>query len=259
MPAIKNGCILKSDGMQKLIVVLTFTLFTASLAGQHLEEILEKHFEAAAQEKMGKIETIITRGINRYSTAAVESAFTLYQARPMKIRIETEFQGSEVVQIYNGEKGYMVAPSMGITEPKEMSPIEVQNLLSQVEFEDPLWNYQENNSQIELVESDSEISAFPLRLTRATGEVFYFFIDRESYLITSIRSTRLIGGRETEITTVLQNYKSTRGIPVARNLQTRMNGETVSTVLIEKVEFNKKIDPALFEKPNSKTGEIPGS
>lgn len=251
MPNIDHDCILNPDAMQKLMVLIALSTFSASLTGQQLEEILEKHYEAAGQEKMGKIETIITHGVNRYSTAAVESSFTLYQARPMMIRVETEFQGSEVVQTYNGEKGYMVAPSMGIPEPKEMSANELQNLLNQVEFEDPLWNYQEKNSQLELVESDSEISAFPLRLTTARDEVFYFFIDRESYLITSIRSTRLIGGRQTEITTVLQDYKSTRGIPVARNVQTRMNGETVTTVFIEKVEFNKKIDQALFEKPET--------
>jgi len=237
--------------MLKMITLVALLLAVTILPGQDLQQILQDHYQAAAQEKMSKIETIITHGENRYSSAGISSDFTLYQARPMKIRIETEFQGSGVIQTYDGETGYMVAPSMGIPEPKEMSANEVQNLRSQVEFEDPLWNYQEKGSKLELLESDPSVSSFPIKLTTAGGEVFYFFIDRESHQISSIRSTRLIGGRETEITTVLQDYQSTRGIPVARKIETRMNGETVTTVVIEKVEFNKKIDPALFEKPVS--------
>ncbi|MGW8315440.1 MAG: hypothetical protein ACWGNV_07555 [Bacteroidales bacterium] len=245
--------------MQKLIPLTLLSLLSVSVTGQQLQEILENHYDAAAQEKMGKIESIITQGKNQYAAAGVSSSFTLYQERPMKIRVETEFRGSEVIQTFNGEKGYMYAPSMGINETREMDPNELQNLRSQVEFEDPLWNYTENGSRLEYLESEANASFFPLKMTTANEDVIYFFIDRESYLISSIRSTRRIGGRDTEITTVLEEYKSTRGIPVARKVLTRMNGETVTTVLIEKVEFNKKIDPALFEKPISGTTDAPGS
>lgn len=209
------------------------------------------HYEKAGQGKMEKIETIITRGTNRYASAGIESGYTLYQARPMKIRIETEFQGSEVIQTYNGEQGYMIAPSMGIPEPKEMNRREVESLLNQVEFENPLWNYQEEGSMAELLERESETAAYAIQLTAKNGEVTVFHIDRESYLITRVHSTRVIGGSSTEIITELSDYKTTRGIPVARTIVTRMNGETVSTVLIDKVEFNKNIDPALFERPGA--------
>lgn len=231
------------------VATIALTLLPVFLQAQQLEEILQAYYSAAGQEKMGKIETIITSGRNLYSMGGIESGFTIYLARPDKIRIESKFKGSTVVQTYNGETGWMVAPTMGIPEPKEMSATELKSLLSQAEFEDPLWNYAERGSNLELIETGADYPADHIRLTLSNGDVLHFFIDKKSHLISSIRSSKVMGGSETEITTVLQDYRSTRGIPMARKIQTRMNGETVTTIEIDKIEFNKKIDSTFFGKP----------
>jgi len=237
-------------GPMRITLILAGLLMPlVCLDAQVLDEILESHYEAAGQDKMGKIETIVTHGKNHYSMAGIESGFTIYRARPDKIRVESQFQGSGVIQAYNGERGWMVAPSMGVPEPKEMTTNELKSLLNQAEFENPLWKFEEKGSRLELIESEPDETADHLKLTTSEGDELHFFIDRESRLITSIRSTQVMGGSETEITSVLQDYKNTRGIPVARRIQTRMNGETVTTIEIERVEFNKKIDSTLFEKP----------
>ena len=127
-------------------IILPLFLLIASLSGaqaQNLESILEAHYKAAAMEKMQKIETIFTKGKNMYSMAGIESGFTMYQARPNKLRIEAEVQGSQLIQTYNGEKGWMYAPAMGISQPKELSEQELETILNQAEFENPLWNYLE--------------------------------------------------------------------------------------------------------------------
>jgi outer membrane lipoprotein-sorting protein len=251
--------IINSCHMRYPIFIISIAFLSVSMHGQQLQEILQQHYQASAQEKIGKIETIITHGKNIYSMAGIGSSFILYQARPMKIRIESTFQGSSVVQAYNGELGWMYAPSMGISEPKEMSNNELKTILNQAEFESPLWNYEEQGNSLEVIDAAEDEPEDHVKLTRSNGDVLHFFIDRESHLINSIRTTRLMGGTATEISTVLQEYKSTRGIPVARKILTRMNGETVTTTEIEKVEFNKKIDPALFEKPVENPVELPSS
>jgi outer membrane lipoprotein-sorting protein len=228
---------------------MALIIFQLPVDAQQLEEILQAHFKAAAQEKMEKIKTMITHGTNRYAMGGIESAFTIYQARPDKIRIESFFQGSGVIQTYNGQSGYMVAPSMGVKEPKLMTNNELKSILSQADFENPLWNAAKKGDKLELLEPGPDDSDDHVQMTTSSGEVFHFFIDRESHLISSIRSTQVLRGASTEITTVLKEYKSVRGIPVAFQIQTRMNGETVTTISIEKVEFNKKIDSTLFEKP----------
>lgn len=230
---------------------LLFFIFLSSLAlstsAQELEKILDAHYKASAQEKMQKVETIITSGKNIYSMTGSESSFVMYQARPNKLSIQGDIQGSKVIQTYNGKEGWMYAPSMGIPEPIQIKGDDLEALLNQTDFENPLWNYKEKGNTLEYMGASEDDAADHLKLTTKHGDELNFFINRESHLITSIKSFQVMGGSETEIEVMLKDYKTVKGIPVAQYVVTKMNGEEVTTVDIEKVEYNKKIDPALFE------------
>ncbi|MEN8201299.1 MAG: hypothetical protein ABFS28_01805 [Bacteroidota bacterium] len=236
--------------MHKLVISASLVIAGFSLASaQSLESVLQAHYKAASQEKMEKIETIITRGKNTYSTAGIESGFTMYQSRPNKLRIEADVQGTKLIQTYNGEKGWMYAPAMGITQPKEITGQELETLLGQAEFENPLWNYEEKGNTLELVGTSADGSADQLKLTRESGDILNFFISKDSHLITAITSTQLMGGSEQDIEINMKDYKNVKGIPVARYLLTKIGGEIVYTITLEKVEYNQDVDTLLFEKP----------
>ena len=233
-------------------IILPLFLLIASLSGaqaQNLESILEAHYKAASMEKMQKIETIFTTGKNMYSMAGIESSFTMYQARPNKLRIEAEVQGSNLIQTYNGEKGWMYAPAMGISQTKELSEQELETILNQAEFENPLWNYEEKGNTIEVIGSSEDGSEDHLKLTNEKGNVLNFFISKDTHLITTIKSTQLMGGSDQEIEIYMKDYKNVKGIPVSHYLSTKLGGQVVYTITIEKVEYNQDLDPALFDKP----------
>lgn len=212
---------------------------------------METHFKAAEQEKMNKVETIITRGKNIMSMAGIESTFTKYQSRPNRLRIEGEFQGNKVIQSYNGETAWIFAPSMGIPEPKEMSEVELKAILNQAEFENPLWDYQKKGNRLELTGVSEDGKASHVTLTTESEEQQHFFINRKTHMITSIKTNQIMGGSEKEIEIQLKDYKLVKGIPVSHYVVTKIDGEEVSIIQIEKVEFNKRIDPSLFEKPGN--------
>ena len=199
---------------------------------------------------MRKMETIITTGKNIYSMAGIESSFIMFQSRPNKIRIQGDFQGSEVIQTYNGKTGWMYAPMMGIPEPKEMLGEELETVMNQTEFESPLWNYEEKGNTLELVGESNDAKADQIQLTTSNGDIRHLFIDRDNHLITSLRTYQVMGGSETEIEVIINDYKGIKGIPMAHHMITKMNGQVVTTIQIEKVEFNKKIDQTLYEKPS---------
>ncbi len=233
-------------------IILPLFLLIASISGaqaQNLESILEAHYKAASMEKMQKIETIFTTGKNMYSMAGIESSFTMYQARPNKLRIEAEVQGSKLIQTYNGEKGWMYAPAMGISQPKELSEQELETILNQAEFENPLWNYEEKGNTIEVIGSSEDGLEDHLKLTNEKGDVLNFFISKDTHLITTIKSTQLMGGSDQEIEIYMKDYKNVKGIPVSHYLSTKLGGQVVYTITIEKVEYNQDLDSALFDKP----------
>jgi outer membrane lipoprotein-sorting protein len=225
-----------------------FHLLTQSGA-QDLAAILEDHFNASAQNKMEGVETIVTTGKNMLSSAGVESAFKVYQSRPGKLRIESDFQGSELIQTYNGQTGWTYAPGLGLTEPVELKGQELEAFLNQLQFENPLRNYAERGATLELADPAGTLTAYHLVLTSKDGAMQHFFIDRESHLISAVKSTQLIGGSEAEIEVLLTDYKTVKGIPFAHQVVTKMNGQVVTTTRYERVEVNRKLDPALFEKP----------
>ncbi len=232
----------------RFLITLYSLVLSVSISAQELEKILDDHYKASAQDKMKKIETIITSGENEYSMAGISSTFIMYQGRPNKIRVQGEFQGSQVIRTFNGQTGWMYAPKMGITEPKEMKGEELETILNQSDFENPLWNYQEKGHTLELVGASEDGSAHHLKLTTDRDEL-NFYIDKKSHLVCSIKSTQVMGGAEKEIEVVLKDFKTSKGIPMAHYILTMMDGEVVTTIHIEKVEYNKKLDPSLFEKP----------
>jgi outer membrane lipoprotein-sorting protein len=230
-----------------LPLLLAGTMLTAS--AQELSDILEEHFKASGQEKLQKVETIIATGRNVYSLAGFESRFRIYQSKPDKLRVEGDYQGSKVVQTYDGTTGWKYAPTMGIPEPTEIKGQELENLLSQVQFESPLWDYQTRGASLAIGSPLDGVQADHLVLTTRDGAEQHYFIDRQTHLITEIKSRQLMGGSETEIEVLMKDYKPVKGIPVAHQVITKMNGQVVTTIYFEKVEFNRTIDQNLFNKP----------
>jgi len=237
--------------MRSILIILSILTLSFSVSAQDLEQILDAHYKATALDKLEKIESIVTTGENIYTKAGIKSSFIKYQARPNKIRVEGEFQGSKVLQTFNGEKGWISAPAMGILEPKEMKSDELETLVNQSDFENPLWNYKEKGYTLELSGTSEDGSAFHLKLSMDKNEL-NFFLDKDSYLVTYIKSIQVIGGSETEIEIVHEDYTNVKGIPLAQHVITKLNGEEVTSVRIKKVEYNKKLDHSLFEKPSIK-------
>jgi len=234
--------------MRTYLIYIGLFALLFPLWAQELPSILEEHYKAAAQEKMLKVKSITTTGEIVYSMANFKSAFKIYQSRPNLLRVEGDYQGARVVQTFNGESAWNYAPSMGVPVPVELEGEELKVLLNQLQFESPLWNYEDQGAEIELVKSGDE-ALVQLLYTTADGDVRRFFIDRESHLISAIKSSQLLGGTETEIEVLLEDYKTVKGIPFSHRAITKMNGQVVTTLNIEKVEINRKIDPELFEKP----------
>ncbi len=234
--------------MKIVLSLLLGILLYTPLRSQELPAILEAHYQAVAQEKMQKVETIISTGKNTFTSGGIESGFKAYHARPHKLRVESDLGGAKVIQTYNGEQAWKYAPAMGVPEPVEISGEEKVALLEQGMFESRLWNYAEKGAELALLESGDD-APIHLLYTSPEGKLIQYYLDRETYLVSSIVSTQRLGGSETEIELVMEEYKTVKGIPFLHRGKTMMNGQLVVTLEIQKVEINRKIDPSLFEKP----------
>jgi len=236
--------------MRKLFYTIAIAAFAAiSLQAQSLDQILNDHFKATGQEKLTKIKSRVTTGKITYVTAGLESAISMYQARPNKLRMEASMMGTKVIQTYNGTTGWLYAPGMGLTVPQEMGPDEVKAILPQAAFDSPLWNYKEKGNTLELAGSSKDGSAHLVTLTQTDGETMTVMLDKKSFLIAGFSMVQMLQGVETEVEVSMKNYKPVKGIQTAHYVSTKVNGDPMITMAIESIEFDKDLDPAMFEKP----------
>jgi outer membrane lipoprotein-sorting protein len=236
--------------MHKLFIstaILAFSLST--LSAQNLDNILKDHYKASAQEKMTKVSSITTSGINTYAAMGIETGFTLYQSRPNKLRVEAEFQGSKIIQTYNGTTGWMYAPAMGINSPQELGTEELKTIMSQAEFESPLWDYKSKGKSLELLGATDDGSAHMIKVRSENGDELTLCINKKTSLISKIISVQNVNGADAEIEVELKDYKDVKGIPTPHYMATKMAGQVANTIKMTSIEFDKKLDASLFEKP----------
>ncbi len=239
--------------MRKLFFATAIAAFAAmSLQAQNLDQILKDHFKAHGQDKIADVNSMVTSyKMAIVAAGGMEVTLTLYQARPNKMRAETEMMGTKSITTYNGTQGWMLAPAMGIPVPQEMGEDEIQGAMQQARFDSPLWNYKEQGNTLELLGSSDDGSAYVVKMTQKEGEPMTVLIDKKTYLITGITTNQLMGGSETEVQVTMKDYKTVKGIPTAHYMATKINGELMATMTLESIEYDKDIDPALFEKPET--------
>jgi outer membrane lipoprotein-sorting protein len=233
--------------MRRLILSIAIGAFAISLHAQDLNKILDDHYKASGQDKLSEITSISIQG--NLVAMGMESGITIYQARPNKLRIEASLMGSKMIQTFNGTTGWTYAPGMGVTEPLEMGTEELKGILNQANMDSPLWDYEAKGNKVELLGSSADGSAWKLKLTSADLGEITIFISKETSLISKINTVQNAQGMEMEIETELKDYKAVKGIPTAHYIGSKMGGQPVSTITFESIEYDKKLDPALFEKP----------
>ena len=226
--------------MRRITVFLAIAAFAiTSVSAQDLDKILNDHYKASAQDKMSKISTVTIKG--NISAMGMDMGITVYQSRPGKFRMEADFAGSTLIQTYNGTTGWTYAPAMGITQPQQLGAEELKSVVRQADMDSPLWDYKAKGNKLELLGSSDDGSAYKVKVTAPEGDVMTIFINKETSLISKMISTQFANGMDMEIETEVKDYKSVKGIPVA--------GQVVSTITFDNVEYDQKLDAALFEKP----------
>ena len=113
--------------MKKLITLITFlSFFVSGIIAQDLEEILDTYFETIGQEKLLEYNTMTAKG--KSIQQGMETDFSLWQKRPDSFRIEVDIQGATMVQVYDGENGWYIAPWTGSIDPVEIDDFQLKAL-----------------------------------------------------------------------------------------------------------------------------------
>ena len=235
----------------KFISIVFFGLLLNVSIAQDLDEVLEAHFEAVNQDAVSQLKGMHIKG--KSGRGGQEFDFEMWQKRPGMFRMQVDIQGMQMIQVYDGEKAYIVAPWAGTLEPQEMGVSETEQVKEQADIDGDLWNWKEKESTLSLEESEDfeGTEVFVLKLVKKNGDVITYYLDADSYLPIKTESIMQTQGAEVKVEAFMSNYKEVDGIITPFYIENRMNGNIESTVTMKEVIFNPEMADDLFNKPPS--------
>jgi outer membrane lipoprotein-sorting protein len=113
-----------------------------------------------------------------------------------------------------------------------------------------LWNWKEKGHQLEL-EGTEEVEGtecYVLKLTKKNGNIDYYYVDADSYLIIKAKSKIIMEGSEIEMESLMGNFQEVEGYIMPFTMEQRSGGQTMITIMIEEVKVNEEFDDAMFSK-----------
>jgi len=241
--------------VKKIILAsfLTVGLTAVSHAAPTVDEIVAKNIEAkGGVEKWDAIKTIKITGT--MNMGAMEFPFEMIQKRPNKLYMTFEVQGMQGKQVFDGDKGWMVMPFMGKTEPEPMADDQLKDFKKQADIDGPLRSYKKNGNSLEYI-GETEIEGTPvieLLLTEKEGDVTTFYLEKDSMLEikTKTKATRM--GQTMEIETTIGNYDEVEGVVFPHSISTKLGAMGGQEIILKTIEINQDVDDKIFQMPKAK-------
>ena len=227
--------------MKKLIFVMAGLIMMSVISAQSLDEIVKKYTVANKLDNVANLKTIkITANM---SMMGMEMPMVLWMKNPNKIKSVTTFNGQEMIQVFDGEKGYVISPMTGSTEPVEMTPDQVKQTLRSSMFQNFMANYFKNG-QLALTgeENVNDKPAYKLKATIDGGTVIDMFIDKSSYFL--VKTTTTASGVTLE--SYPTNYTETNGVMIPMKTSTSAQGMEI-LINFTKVEVDLPMEDSLFK------------
>ena len=234
-------------------IIILFLLSSGIASAQTVDEVIGKHIAAlGGKEKLASLKTAkITSSLDMQG---MKLPIVVTVVNNKSVRSEVTFQGMSQVSAMSDGSGWYISPFQGKTEPEKMNEEMLRESKEQSDLSGPLFNYKEKGNQVELVgkEEMEGTDVFKLKVTLASGNISYQYIDATSFLMLKETKKQKFQDKEVESETLFSNYKMIDGINFAYAIEIRQAGESTGKMMtIENVELNLKVDDSIFKMPES--------
>ena len=210
------------------------------------DEIVARHIDAVGgKDVISKVKSIsMEMSMQVMGNEAPSNAVLL---DGVGYRMETNFNGTRIVQVYTDKGGWNVNPMAGAPDPAPMPDDQYIYGKGQIYAGGPLYDYAARGSKVELVSSDAD--NYKIKLTTKENVQSVFTIDAKTYLIKTVAAKTKMQGQDVDSVTTLSDYRKTEvGYIVPYAIAIDLGGFSLS-VAVKKVELNSPVDPAVFEMP----------
>lgn len=243
--------------------VLSFTALCAALAvlpapasAQTLEDVIALNLTSkGGLEKIRATQTVrMTGTIVAFNPSGQEmkANMVILARRPNLMRRETTINGQQAVMAFDGKTFWM---ARGDGPPQQLPGAQGAYAMQDAEFDSVFVDYKEKGNQITLVgkETLDGQPVYHVKVAKKAGPAQDFYLDTETGLEKKI-TVRLEAPDQPRATfvTEMSDYRAVDGRQIPFKTKQSQNGVTVTTVMLDKVEFNVQADDSLFRMPPAK-------
>lgn len=236
---------------QRGLSILLCLLIAGWLSAQDLDEIVGKHLEATGIQKIKALKSYVMTG--KADMAGNSGPVKQIADAKGRIRMEVDLNGQKIIQVVTGNEGWMIMPLSGSTEPRALSPEQIQSLQRQASLEGLLYQYKAKGRKATLEGKEKVMNRDLWRIkveeTSNQALITYLYIDPQDFLLRAQKDVSFMSGQQVISMTYFDQFREFGGIPFPMRIESKVNGQTLMLISVGKVEINPSLDDALFRKP----------
>lgn len=233
--------------------LVAFMGLVAVLSGraQLGHEIARKHAERAG-DKLAALTALRAEGRTFINGEVVP--FTMIAQRPNRLRVESFTPLKRVVQVYDGSNPPWVSRSdVRHGAPQDMSEAEAKDFIANADFDGPLVDFAAKGYSVDYAGEDTidGRKAFKLLLMNPSDNIFFLWVDAESYEIVKRTVYRVFNDQRVAVDTFFKDFREVAGVRQPYRVETMANGRTLYVMIIDRMEANPdNIPTGTFSPPN---------
>jgi outer membrane lipoprotein-sorting protein len=232
--------------MKKLIFILTALISVSVINAQTLDEIVKKYTAAMKTDQLANVQTIKISG--KMSAMGMEMPMTMYMKNPNKVKVIYNFNGQEMVSVFDGEKGYMINPMTGSSDPVELTGAQLKQVQDNNAFENEVLNYFKKG-QLTL-EGDDNVNgnpAFKLKANVEGANPIYMSIDKNSYMLVKTSTKVNQMGQEMDVDSFMSDYTDIQGVVMPKKTTASSGGMEMAVITFDNIEVNLPMEDSIFK------------
>jgi hypothetical protein len=237
------------------ILIILFC-FSISLFGQTADELVAKNLQAkGGLEKIKAIKSIRMAG--RIEVSGIKAVVGQESKRPDMLRETFTVQGMTQIQAYDGSTGWQISPFEGRKDPQLLGEEDLRGMIEDADFDGPLVDAQAKGNKVEYLGHDQVDGddAYKLKVTLKNGDIYYYYLDPDTYIEIQIDRLTFIRGSVRESVTLLGSYKPVNGVmyPFSVESGPKNNPDARAKVTFTSIEANAPVNDGEFKMPASPT------
>jgi hypothetical protein len=250
---LTSALLIKEKIMRRFLLGMAGLVLAAMpVSAQTAEEIVAHYIKTiGGMDRIQAVQTL--RRTGRFQAGGgFEAGIVEENKRKGMVRQEFSVQGLTGITAYDGRTGWKIEPWQGKKDPEPLGEEELKQIIEDSDFDGALVNYQQKGNKVEFVGMDQVegTDAYKLKVTLASGDVRYYYMDTDYYVPIKIDTKRMIRGSEREYETVLGDYKEVAGWYLPYSIETNVKGsQDKQKVTYEKIEANVAIADSRFARP----------